>query len=116
MKTKEPLSRNYQVGIKSEWENNRRIEDYKLQFVLRKFPKINDFRHNQKAIIKCSLLGNDVFVCMPTGGGKSLTFQAMTFIEIGIYLCILPLVSLMIDQEEQCLKLGIKAYSLTGST
>lgn len=60
-------------------------------------------------------MGNDVFVCMPTGGGKSLTFQAMTFIEKGIYLCILPLVSLIIDQEMQAKKLGIKAFSLTGS-
>ena len=52
---------------------------------------------------------------MPTGGGKSLTFQAMTFIDKGIYLCILPLVSLIIDQEIQAKNLGIKAYSLTGS-
>lgn len=86
------------MGKKEDWERNSRIEDYKLQFVLRKFPKIKDYRNNQKAIIKCSLLGNDVFVCMPTGGGKSLTFQAMTFIEKGVYLCILPLVSLIIDQ------------------
>lgn len=103
------------MGNKDEWEKNRGIQDYKLQFVLRKFNKIKDYRNNQKAIIKCSLLGNDVFVCMPTGGGKSLTFQVMTFIQKGVYLCILPLVSLIIDQQDQAKKLSIQAYSLTGS-
>ena len=83
---------------------------------MRKFPRIQDFKNNQKAIIKCSLLGNDVFVCMPTGGGKSLTFQVMTFIQRGIYLCILPLVSLIFDQELQAKSVGIKAFSLTSGT
>lgn len=58
---------------------------------------------------------NDVFVCMPTGGGKSLTFQAMTFIQKGVYLCILPLVSLIMDQEYHAKNFGIKAYSFTGA-
>ena len=61
------------------------------------------------------MMNNDVFVCMPTGGGKSLTFQAMTFIQKGVYLCILPLVSLIIDQEYHAKNFGIKALSLTGA-
>ena len=35
---------------------------------------IKNFKNNQKAIINCVLGNNDTFVCMPTGGGKSLTF------------------------------------------
>lgn len=53
---------------------------------------------------------------MPTGGGKSLTFQFLTFLIKGVYLCILPLVSLIFDQEYQAKMLGIEAYSLTANT
>lgn len=53
---------------------------------------------------------------MPTGGGKSLTFQILTFLMKGVYLCILPLISLIHDQEYQAKILGIEAYSLTANT
>ena len=74
---------------------------------LRNFPHVKDFKNNQKAIIKCSLNGNDVFTCIPTGGGKSLIFQLMTFIQKGVYLCILPLISLIYDQEMQAQQFNI---------
>jgi len=75
--------------------------------VLQKFTKIKEFKNNQKAIIKCGLENHNIFVCMPTGGGKSLTFQVLTFIIKGIYLCVLPLISLIFDQEMQAKKMGI---------
>lgn len=53
---------------------------------------------------------------MPTGGGKSLTFQILTFLIKGVFLCILPLISLIFDQEYQANMLGIEAYSLTANT
>lgn len=87
-----------------------------LKDALRYFSHIKDFKNNQKAVIKCALNNNDVFVCIPTGGGKSLIFQIMTFIKKGIYLCILPLISLIYDQEIQAQKFNIEAYSLTGAT
>ena len=46
-------------------------------------------------------------MCMPTGGGKSLTFQTLTFLEKGVYLCVLPLISLIFDQEAQANMLDI---------
>ncbi len=75
--------------------------------ILGRFPNIKQFRGNQKGIIKCAMEGNNVFVCMPTGGGKSLCYQALTFLEKGIYLCILPLISLIYDQEVQAKGFGI---------
>ena len=75
------------------------VSDDKLEQILKKhFKNVKSFRNNQRAIIKCSLSGEDVFVCMPTGGGKSLTFQVQTYVKKGVYLCVLPLVSLIHDQ------------------
>lgn len=52
---------------KYPWDKN--IQD----ILSTKFGKEN-FRPNQRALLNCVLLNNDVFVCMPTGYGKSLTF------------------------------------------
>lgn len=48
-------------------------DDQVMKILLDKFGKEN-FRPNQRAIINCVLSRKDVFVCMPTGYGKSLTF------------------------------------------
>ncbi len=66
--------------------------------VLRENFGLHSFRNNQKAIINCTMAGVDLFVCMPTGGGKSLTFQLPTFFERGLTLVVMPLISLIRDQ------------------
>ena len=88
----------------------------RLQEALRHFPSIKQFHNNQKSIIKCALTDNDIFVCMPTGGGKSLTFQVLTYLRKAVYICVLPLVSLIFDQQQQAAKFGIEAYSLTANS
>ncbi|OMJ72734.1 hypothetical protein SteCoe_28767 [Stentor coeruleus] len=60
--------------------------------------KNNIFRPNQQEIILASLSDKDIFVCMPTGGGKSLTFQLPAVINNGLTVVIMPLVSLIQDQ------------------
>lgn len=111
-----PKRRNYIAASNAEWDQHRPEMDYRLDYILSKFPRIKAFKNNQKAIIKCAMEGHDVFVCMPTGGGKSLTFQTLSFLVKGVYLCVLPLISLIIDQESQAHMLGIEAYSLTANT
>jgi superfamily II DNA helicase RecQ len=93
-----PLKPNYKNADNTYWENFRKEEDYRLEYVLSKFPSIKQFQNNQKAIIKCGREGHNIFVCMPTGGGKSLTFQFLTFLIKGVYICVLPLISLIFDQ------------------
>jgi bloom syndrome protein len=112
----EPIKPNYIKADNRQWENHKKGEDYRLEYVLSKFTKIKTFKNNQKAIIKCGLENHNIFVCMPTGGGKSLTFQLLTFLVKGVYVCVLPLVSLIFDQEHQAKILGIEAYSLTANT
>ena len=61
----------------------------------------DSFRNNQKAIINCVLSKKDVFAVMPTGGGKSLTFQIPAIVMEGVTIIIAPLVSLIHDQVAQ---------------
>ena len=81
--------------------------------ILKKYWNFDDFRPLQKEIIESVLSGNDTLGLMPTGGGKSLTFQipAMTF-DVGVTIVITPLISLMKDQVDNLKKIGIGASYL----
>lgn len=67
------------------------------------------FRSGQQAIIEASLVQQDCLVLMPTGGGKSLCYQLPSVINTGLTIVVSPLISLMQDQMEQCLSVGIRA-------
>ncbi|CAD8184405.1 unnamed protein product [Paramecium octaurelia] len=72
------------------------------------------FKANQKAIINCVLAGEDVFVCMPTGYGKSITFQIPAFVENGVSIIVMPLISLIFDQVQYLTSLGIPTLNMSG--
>lgn len=82
--------------------------------ILKKYWGHEQFRSPQKEIIETVLSGKDVFVSMPTGGGKSLCFQIPSLMQEGLCLVVSPLVALMKDQVENLQKKNIKAIALTG--
>ncbi len=82
--------------------------------ILQKYWSHDAFRTPQKEVIDSVLAGKDTFVLMPTGGGKSITFQVPALMMEGICLVISPLVALMKDQVKNLQNKGIKAIALTG--
>lgn len=78
--------------------------------ILKKYWGYNSFRPLQEDIIKSVLEGHDTLGLMPTGGGKSITFQVpgLTF-DTGVTIVVTPLVSLMKDQVDNLRRRRIKA-------
>ncbi len=76
------------------------ISDASIQEYLKRYFGFDTFKGNQKAIIKNVLEGNDSFVLMPTGGGKSLCYQLPAVMKEGTAIIISPLIALMKNQVD----------------
>ena len=67
---------------------------------LKHFFGFDNFKGDQEAIIRNLLAGNDTFVLMPTGGGKSLCYQLPSLIMDGTAIVVSPLIALMKNQVD----------------
>ncbi|MBE9467342.1 MAG: RecQ family ATP-dependent DNA helicase [Bacteroidetes bacterium] len=84
----------------------------KYQKILTKYWGYPNFRPLQDDIIKSIGEGKDTLALMPTGGGKSITFQVPALAKDGICIVITPLIALMKDQVENLKQRDIKAVAI----
>lgn len=80
--------------------------------ILKQYWGYDDFRGIQEDIIRSVGEGRDTLGLMPTGGGKSITFQVPALASDGLCLVITPLIALMKDQVQNLRKRGIKALTI----
>ena len=80
--------------------------------ILREYFGYSSFRGIQQEIIESIGAGRDTLGLMPTGGGKSITFQVPALAQQGLCLVISPLIALMKDQVMHLRQKGIKATAV----
>ena len=80
--------------------------------ILKKYWGYDDFRGIQQNIIESIGEGRDTLGLMPTGGGKSITFQVPALAKDGVFIVITPLIALMKDQVDHLKQKGIQAAAI----
>ena len=83
--------------------------------VLRDTFGYTDFRAGQLAAVEAALAGRDTLVVLPTGGGKSLTYQVPAMVLPGLTVVVSPLISLMKDQVDVLTRKGVGAAFLNST-
>lgn len=107
-----PLTNILPQGTHENIEENAAHLRYFLRLLFRK----QDFRPGQLPIISRALQLKSVIGLLPTGAGKSLTYQLAAFMQPGIAIVIDPLISLMKDQYDGLLKNGIDVATFINSS
>ena len=87
----------------------------RIQKVLVKYWGYNTFLPMQKRAMECAGQGRDSVVVLPTGGGKSLCFQAPAVIMEGLTVVVSPLISLMKDQVDALKECDVPAARIDSS-
>lgn len=83
-----------------------------IESILERWWGYKEFRPMQREIIESVLQGRDTLALMPTGGGKSITYQVPALAMEGLCIVVTPLIALMKDQVDQLQRRGISAVAV----
>lgn len=83
--------------------------------LLKKYYGYNEFREGQEMVLQSIFKGRDTFGIMPTGAGKSICYQIPAMLFEGITIVISPLISLMKDQVDSLISIGMPATFINSS-
>ncbi|MES2379569.1 MAG: DNA helicase RecQ [Bacteroidota bacterium] len=103
---KEKATSAKKVEAKSPAKASKSKSTVDLKGALKKYFGFEGFKDEQEQIIQTLMDGDDVFVIMPTGGGKSLCYQLPALIKEGTAIIISPLIALMKNQVDAIRSLG----------
>ena len=92
--------------------NPKNITATTLQQTLERYWGYTSFREGQMAIIQSVMDCRDTLALMPTGGGKSLTYQVPTLAREGLCIVVTPLIALMKDQVDRLRRMGVSATAI----
>ena len=92
--------------------NPKNITATTLQQTLERYWGYTSFREGQMAIIQSVMDRRDTLALMPTGGGKSLTYQVPTLAREGLCIVVTPLIALMKDQVDRLRRMGVSATAI----
>ena len=95
-----------------EEANAKQTAHDEFKRTLREYWGYPDFRGIQRDIIESIAQGRDTLGLMPTGGGKSITFQVPALVMPGVCVVITPLIALMKDQVDHLRQKGIQAAAI----
>ncbi|MGL5620036.1 MAG: DEAD/DEAH box helicase, partial [Tannerellaceae bacterium] len=107
-----PMVEKNNQGLYSNIESNCKILTYFLQLLFRK----EGFRQGQLPILSRALQNQCVIGLLPTGGGKSLTYQLAAMLQPGVTIIVDPLRALMKDQYDGLINIGIDTCTFINST
>ncbi|MEA3319266.1 MAG: DNA helicase RecQ [Bacillota bacterium] len=85
------------------------------KIILKKYFGYEDFRPGQKKIVESIVNKSNTLGVMPTGGGKSICYQVPALLESGLTIVISPLISLMKDQVDSLINIGVEATYINSS-